>query len=785
MKLTYYELQKVIGKRTFLIVLTLCFVINIFLLYYTQSSDEENLKLQYKDKYVEMINRYKNLPTDKAVEKVKAEQLAYDIYAEMNSIAFATEEDEIKTITETLQQYKKDNPKAYKKAENIAKQGENLWEVQFLYDVSSQLDYIKSYPDFIGQMGQRADLQSSVSVFGDENSFSYNNLYKTAEDYEHLKNIDLSIGNSNALQATTGYTLTDFFVIAVVFLVCIFLFGYERDRGLYNLVKSSKYGRLRTIISKLLVLFGVSIAVSLIFTLGNYTANTLLYGADDLNRSIQSVPEFRNCPFGLSAWQYLILFALMKITGTVAVASIFAMIFTIFSSPALMYISSVGVVIGEYLLYAFIPSASSFNYPKYINIFYVLSNSFVGEYINLNIFSKAVTAFPLVLSILGFVLVVCCVISCVIFSIKNQSRKTSVLSVYFAKIKMRFFKIRGSVSVSLGEIYKFLVQNKMAVLLILLVGYGVVNSIGTVAYSYLDISDSDYKAYMERLEGDITPDKVDFIHKEEKYFSNLENRLAEIENDQSLSDNAKSALCTSINSIIETKGTAFDRVKLQYKRLQKLQKQGVNSRFIDENIYSNFVSNSIREWKNFSTLSLILIIMLPVIFTGEYKNNMINLIRPTKLGKTAVFVRKEVISLSSMIIGFVIVYLPYFIRFISTYGTDSFSTPVICLLKENNGLSLSVIGVALLALMGYFVLSVFAVSLINLVSLLLKNYLMTMLLSSALLLIPTFAVLNFESIRFGSIVMENNMIAVWVTIGLCTLLSVVFKLISHKIYTEE
>ena len=177
--------------------------------------------------------------------------------------------------------------------------------------------------------------------------------------------------------------------------------------------------------------------------------------------------------------------------------------------------------------------------------------------------------------------------------------------------------------------------------------------------------------------------------------------------------------------------------------------------------------------------------MLPVIFTGEYKNNMINLIRPTKLGKTAVFVRKEVISLSSMIIGFVIVYLPYFIRFISTYGTDSFSTPVICLLKENNGLSLSVIGVALLALMGYFVLSVFAVSLINLVSLILKNYLMTMLLSSALLLIPTFAVLNFESIRFGSIVVENNMIAVWMTIGLCTLLSVVFKLISHKIYTEE
>ncbi|MBD9120734.1 MAG: ATP-binding cassette domain-containing protein [Ruminococcaceae bacterium] len=348
MKLTYYEFRKIIGKRIFLIVLALCFVINIFLLYYTESSKEENSRLTYADKYVDMVNQYKELPTNDAIKKVKNQQLAFDIYNEMNSLAYATDEDEVKEITSTLQQYKKNNPDAYKKAEKIAKQGGNTWESIFLTDISNQLDYIKSFPDFIGEMRQRADLQSSVSVFEDKGSFSYNNLYKTADDYEHLKNVKLSVGNSNALSATTNYNLTDYLVIAIVFLACIYLFGYERDKGLFNLVKSSKNGRLKTILAKLFVLFVVSLVVSLLFTAGNYVTNTILYGADDLNRNIQSISEFRNCVFDISAWQYLILFAFMKVIGVLIIASVFSMVFILVSSPALMYIISVGFVVVEY-----------------------------------------------------------------------------------------------------------------------------------------------------------------------------------------------------------------------------------------------------------------------------------------------------------------------------------------------------------------------------------------------------------------------------------------------------
>ena len=68
------------------------------------------------------------------------------------------------------------------------KGGDNFWKNSFLYNISQQIEYINSYPDFIDKMYDRAKAQSSSSIFGDESSFSYKNLYKTSNDYSGLKN---------------------------------------------------------------------------------------------------------------------------------------------------------------------------------------------------------------------------------------------------------------------------------------------------------------------------------------------------------------------------------------------------------------------------------------------------------------------------------------------------------------------------------------------------------------------------------------------------------------------
>ena len=759
MKLFIYELKKVLNKRIFLIVLALCLVINGFLLYSSQNTEENNLRLTYSDEYGKMLDEYSSMPLDDAKKQIDNELLAYEISGRLESLAQADNEELIESYTSELEEYRKSNPEAYKKAVEMSESGEeSFWKNSFLYDISQQIEYINSYPDFISEMYDRAKAQSASSIFGDKNSFSYKNLYKTAEDYSGLKDTKLSLVNSDSLTATVKYGLTDFFVIAVVLLICIYLFGYERDKGLYSLIRCTKFGRLKTIISKLAVLFVLSAVVSVLFVSSDFIVNTFLYGITDLSVNVQSITEFRNCTLSVTAGQFLLLFALAKIIGIFVISSLLALVFICFSSSAAMYLTGLGAVGAEYLLYSLIGQNSFLNLLKYINIFYILDGGeFFGSYLNLNIFSNAFTSVPIVLAVFGAVIILCTVFSCIVFCKRNQQKKANVFSKLFEKVKSKFFRINGSTSVLKGEIFKFNVQNKIAVVLVLLLLFAVVSSFGTVRYLYSEVSDADYKAYMEYLEGDINSEKEGYIAEQQEYFDGLRQRLDEIAVNGELSESTKQAMSKSIENILNSKGVAFERVSEQYSRLLELKESGVNARFIDENIYSTFVSGKTREWNDFVLLCLVLLIAVPYVFSGEYKNGMINLIRPTRNGKTKLFVRKIAVLLMFTLLSYISVYLPYLIRFISTYGTNSFATPIVCIFENLQSSSFSVMGAMIVNLLCSLLLALAVVSIITALSIITESNMFTMVLSTVLIIIPCLSVYSAESVRIVSFI-ENNFV---------------------------
>lgn len=787
MKLFIYELKKVLNKKIFLIVLALCLVINGFLLYSSQNTEENNLRLTYSDEYGKMLDEYSSMPFDDAKKQIENELLAYEISSRLESLAQADNEELIESYTSELEQYRKNNPEAYKKAVEMSENGEeSFWKNSFLYDILQQIEYINAYPDFIGEMYDRAKAQSASSIFGDENSFSYKNLYKTADDYAGLENTELRLVNSDSLTATVKYGLTDFFIIAVVLLICIYLFGYERDKGLYSLIRCTKFGRLKTIISKLAVLFVLSAFVSVLFIYSDFIVNDFLYGSTDLSVNVQSISEFRNCTLSVTSGQFLLLFALAKTIGIFVISSLLALVFICFSSSAAMYLTGLGAVGAEYLLYSLIGQNSFLNLLKYINIFYILDGSqFFGSYLNLNIFSNAVTSVPIVLGVFGIVFILCTIFSCVVFCKRNQQKKANIFSKLFEKIKLRFFRINGSTSVLKGEIFKFTIQNKMAVVLVLLLVFAVVSSFGMVRYPYSEISDADYKAYMEYLEGDITSEKESYIAEQQEYFAGLRQRLDEIAVNSELSESTKQAMSKSIENILNSKGVAFERVCEQYSRLLELKENGVKARFIDENIYSTFVSSKTREWNDFALLCFVLLIAVPCVFSVEYKNGMINLIRPTKNGKTKLFVRKIEVLLMFTLFSFISVYLPYFIRFINTYGTKSFATPIVCIFDKLQASCFSVMGAMLVNLLCSLLLALAVVSIITALSIITESNMFTMVLSTVLIIIPCLAVYSTESVRIGYCI-ANNCVAVLIIVCVISIsISIVMTIISQLKFTKS
>ena len=289
---------------------------------------------------------------------------------------------------------------------------------------------------------------------------------------------------------------------------------------------------------------------------------------------------------------------------------------------------------------------------------------------------------------------------------------------------------------------------------------------------------------MDYREGDITSEKENYILEQQNYFNNLQQRMGEIAENSELSENAKQAMSKSIENILNSKGIAFERVIEQYNRLLELDKKGIDAKFIDENIYKSFVSSKTREWNDFSLLCLVIVIGVPYVFSPEYKNGMINLIRTTENGKTKLFFGKIVVECIYLLIAFTVLYVPYFVRFINTYGANSLNTPLVCIFENVQETSFSVINAVVLNLVCYFLLATAVTSVITAVSIFSRNSMFTMVISTVLVIIPLLALYPIENARIGYWIVNYHAIAIVMTYLLSILIAIVTLEISKFKFTE-
>ena len=251
-----------------------------------------------------------------------------------------------------------------------------------------------------------------------------------------------------------------------------------------------------------------------------------------------------------------------------------------------------------------------------------------------------------------------------------------------------------------------------------------------------------------------------------------------------LSENAKQAMSKSIENILNSKGIAFERVIEQYNRLLELDKKGIDAKFIDENIYKSFVSSKTREWNDFALLCLVLVIGVPYVFSPEYKNGMINLIRTTENGKTKLFFGKIVVECIYLLIAFTALYVPYFVRFINTYGANSLNTPLVCIFENVQETSFSVINAVVVNLICYFLLATAVTFVITAVSIFTRSSMFTMVVSTVLVILPLLALYSIENVRIGYWVVNSHIIAIVMTCLLSILIAIVTLEISKLKFTE-
>lgn len=771
MKIYLNELYKLFSKRMFLFLFVLLFVANILLFAFLQNSSEEK-SAEYFDRklYQQMLDRYDTMTNDEVLTDVNAKIKEYKLCNEISNLMYdsglSAEE-----LSGTLSEYEKSDKNIYKAAMEILNSGEDYTTSIAVYKrIENQYEYFQKYDIFLNEMDERAEKQATFSIFADKDDFSYNNIEKTPTDFEGLKGIELKAADYTGIESGTQYRYTDLFVVIVIFLMCVYIFSQEREKSLLLLVKSTKSGHLATAVSKILTLFTYIILTCVLFYSSDIIVSGLIYGIGNLSSPVQSIQSFMNCSLNITVLQYLVLWLLSKILTVITTGAVFAGIFLLFKNSAWIYIVCASAIVLEFVLYVFIPKQSPINHFRYINVMYFFDGKeLLGDYLNLNFFTKPINIIPIYIIFCLGVITVFCGLTLFAFCKQKQIASRNVFSILTERIKGRFSRIRGSVSIFRSEMFKLLICEKGLIILIFAVFICVYLAV-SIKYSnsYYSIPDAVYHSYLATLEGKSNTEKEEYINSQQKYFDSIIQEQEELLSLENPTDEQKNRI-SNIQTILDGKYLGFEKLLDKYEYLQEQKKQyGTEIYFIDETKYGNLFTDKNKDWQEFMLCVIILIIALGNVFAYEHKKNMSKLIRSAPNGKHRLALTKYLSALIVFAVIFISCYLPKLVAFYRQYGMIIGEAPVQSVRVFENapqGMTLSGLLIFMYAMRLFLLLST-AIIIVSL-SELLESYFLTMTVSTAVFVFGGILLYNSDSMRIFALTGEGK-------IGLVITITVLF-----------
>lgn len=726
-KILGYEFKKLFSNKAVISSIIILIIISI-LGFYNNQIKYNDILIDNLDRYYELEEQYKN--NLEGLKELEEELINYTsiyyMYIE-NDNNYMVLNDEEKEIIEKF------NKSIY--SNDINKLNLDLYLIEILSD---QINHVNTYKDYLKSVEEDKDRLLKVSIFHKKGSFSYNNIIKTAEDFQKLNSVETSVGIEKGVTAISNYWISDLSILLIIIILSINIFLQERENEILNLLKANKKGRQPLITTKLItMILSVTIITAFVYFSLIIISNKL-YGFGDINRSIQSISNFRECNLLISVKEYLVLFIIFKICTSIIISVIVIMIIQLNKNVTKSYIAVVTFIFLSYMFYKFIPFNSALNALKYINIFSFLSvGKLVGEYININFFTKAINLFSIYKIMLATVLPTFIGINILIF-IKEKDIKGKEFNLnIFLKLKSKISRMTIPSTLFFNEIYKIIIENKAYVVILIAVFISISNININEERSY-DNNTIIYKNYINKLSGVLTQGKERYLEREQqKLYSigdqKLKNEYLLQKNKITRDEYEKKSLKLEI---LNKKVEAFDEVYNQYQYLKYIKDtKNINVHFIDKNVKEELF-NLKSELNNGIYLSILLIIILSNIFSKEYKSGAIILIQGSKERKK-LFLYKFIISYIITVILLILVYMPTYINVIDEFGIEFLKAPIQSMEQYMNiSANLTIIQFIILESILKCIGVICITTCIVCLSLLSKNHITTIIIST-ILLIPS------------------------------------------------
>ena len=385
------------------------------------------------------------------------------------------------------------------------------------------------YPDVMQRVIDRAysNLDEFEQMGIGKDSFTYKYQLRVIKLYENLRdNVRIDVDYSHGWSEYFDYTIVNLFIFFLIIMTSGVIFTEEKQTGILPMLRTAKNGRLRTAAAKIIASTLVTVFVTLTFTATTFAVFGLRLGYSSPENALQSLEKFTLSPYMISIGGYFALTIGIKLVAFSVFSLVILALSTIFYNYIMIYLCGLGLFGLNFLLtsMSFLDSGNPF---KNLNLVALSSATPVfARYRAVNFFGNVAGYLPFTLVTSAIIIAAAVIFTLIRFDGGREFRPVifdglhsrllelkAKISKFFRNISLPTRKHRYSMSLFSAEIYKTLISSRFIIVVLLILGlkcvYSVKNNLPLNSYS-----DSVYKEYMTRLEGELTDEKREFLRNE-------------------------------------------------------------------------------------------------------------------------------------------------------------------------------------------------------------------------------------------------------------------------------
>lgn len=416
------EVKRVINKKSIIY----CLLVMAFILGYYLYCQNGKLTItdDYGDSFTFSKNDYytgysdffeKNVKEDTYIRNIQKKR---DYYLQINMLyssyyGFKDNPDEMHEQIEALGYDKSVTDVFWSLVEKDAEFAQSKeWnrELSYINELIDKHEVTKGYDKKIEQIITNSDEMLKMTHIIKEDSFIYNSILKTKDDYEKVTDVKPILVNDYAVKSVLDISVIPY-LIFVMALVIPVSFLDERKNGLWNIVHQSVGGRTRLSLIRSAICLLSSVVLSVITYIALFVLSFYKFGGMSvLKASVQSVAGFERCVYKLSTGWMLLAIAVLIGLAVGVLTNLASMFLELFRGVFLGYMCLLVTIVGSWLMYTKITDQMAVEVLKYCNFASILdASSILSKYLNIRIGNSAVfrPSFEIVYLLISGLVLIC------------------------------------------------------------------------------------------------------------------------------------------------------------------------------------------------------------------------------------------------------------------------------------------------------------------------------------------------------------------------------------------